>query len=475
MTPSLRQRLGLAPATLSRSDQRALLAARSASFLFAVQSALALTAAAIGGTLGPGVLAAVAATLFFGALVFCAYERLPWLVNQLLALGGVGVAAFLVLTQPHGERYAFLFVAPVIYVSFFFKARNAIINLAVVSMLGGIALALALPSGGAAETWVLVVGALAQAAGTTIALRRHLLRAFERSRAHRAVLDAFFLNAPGGFAFLDGDLRYVRVNPMLAALMGSTSDEIVGRSVRELTPGYADRVEVLMRSVIDEGKPITGIEMPSADGGSHYLVSYYPVAGVDGAAGVGVALTDVTHLKDVEKRLEESNQSLTVLATTDELTGLPNRRMLSEQLDLALARARRGGLAVAVLCLDLDRFKEINDSLGHAVGDDLLVEVARRLRAGARETDVVVRYGGDEFMILLADMDVQAAPELAATVVERLRSLLADPFAIGPVELRTEASIGVAIYPLDSRDAKGLLAVADAAMYAGKSLVNRVA
>jgi diguanylate cyclase (GGDEF)-like protein len=106
---------------------------------------------------------------------------------------------------------------------------------------------------------------------------------------------------------------------------------------------------------------------------------------------VGIALTDVTHLKDVEKRLGESNQRLTVLATTDELTGLPNRRMLAEQLDLALARARRSGLGVAVLCLDLDRFKDINDSLGHAVGDDLLIEVANRLRAGARETDVVAR------------------------------------------------------------------------------------
>ena len=170
----------------------------------------------------------------------------------MLALGGVGVAAFLVLTQPHGERYAFLFVAPVIYVSFFFKARNAIINLAVVSMLGGIALALALPSGvrrdlGARRRSARTGGGHDDRPAPTSAPRLRTLA------AHRAVLDAFFLNAPGGFAFLDGDLRYVRVNPMLAALMGSTSDEIVGRSVRELTPDYADRVEPLLRSVIDDG------------------------------------------------------------------------------------------------------------------------------------------------------------------------------------------------------------------------------
>ena len=475
VTPSLQQRLGFAPAPPGRAEQRALLAARSASLLFVVQSALALSASAIGGTLGSGVVVAVAVTLVAAVLIFFAYERLPWLVSQLLALAGVGVAAFLVLSQPNGERYAFLFVAPVIYVSFFFKGRNALVNLAVVSTLGGIALALALPGGGAAETWVLVVGALAQAAGTTIALRRDLLRAYDRSRASRAVLDAFFLNAPGGFAFLDGECRYVRVNPMLADLLGAPAEAIVGRSIRELTPEHADRVEPLLRKVIEEQAPITGLELSSVDGTRHYLVSYYPVSGPDGAAGVGLAVTDVTHLKDVEKRLAETNQSLTVLATTDELTGLPNRRMLAEQLDLALARARRGGLAVAVLCLDLDRFKEINDSLGHAVGDDLLVEIAARLRSGARETDVVARYGGDEFLILLADLDVQDAPALTATVVGRLRSILADPVAIGPVELQVEASIGIALYPFDSRDAKGLLAAADAEMYAGKTFVTRVA
>ena len=475
VTPSLQQRLGLAPSRLGRAERRALLAARSASVLFAIQSALALSAAAIGGTLSASVAVAATVTLGFGLLIFCAYERLPWLVNQLLALGAVGVASFLVLQQPHGERYAFLYVAPVLYVSFFFKRRHAVVDLAVVSLLAGGSLALALPGGGAAETWVLAVGALAQAAGTTITLRRHLLGAFERSREQRAVLDAFFLNAPGGFAFLDGELRYVRVNPTLAGLLGLPADEIVGRSIRDLSPEDADRVEPLLQHVLEHGTPISGIELTGADGAGTYLVSYYPVAGPDGAAGVGLAVTDVTHLKDVERRLGETNERLTVLATTDELTGLPNRRMLGEQLDLALARARRGGLAVAVLCLDLDRFKEINDSLGHAVGDDLLVELANRLRAGARETDVVARYGGDEFVLLLADLDVQTAQALAATVVERLRGLLAEAYAIGPLELQTEASIGVAVYPFDSRDAKGLLTAADAAMYAGKTAVSRVA
>ena len=124
-----------------------------------------------------------------------------------------------------------------IYVSFFFKGRNAIVNLVVVSALGGIALALALPGGGAAETWVLVVGALAQAAGTTIALRRHLLRAFERSRATGPCSTRSFSTRPAASPSSTATCRYVRVNPMLADLLGAPSDAIVGRSVRELTPG----------------------------------------------------------------------------------------------------------------------------------------------------------------------------------------------------------------------------------------------
>ena len=149
--------------------------------------------------------------------------------------------------------------------------------------------------------------------------------------------------------------------------------------------------------------------------------------------------------------------------------------MLAEQLELALERARNDGRAVAVLCLDLDRFKEVNDLLGHGYGDQLLVDVAGRVRAAARESDLVARVGGDEFVVLLADLDPHQAPEAAAAVAGRIRALFQEPIAIDSVELRAKACIGVAIYPTDSRDAKGLLAAADAAMYASKHALTRVA
>ncbi len=305
-------------------------------------------------------------------------------------------------------------------------------------------------------------------------MRDRLALVAERANSQRAMLDAFFLNAPAGFGFLDHDLRHTRVNQALADIMGHEREQIEGRTLEELAPNNGNVLIPLARSVLESGEAVLGIEIENSDGHCH-LVSYYPVEGTSGLVGLGTAVTDVTHLKDVERRLEETNRQLTVLATTDALTQLPNRRLLDEQLALALARARRGGLGVAVLNIDIDRFKQVNDSLGHAYGDRLLQAVAGCLRAGARETDVVARVGGDEFVILLADLDLQQAPQLAQTVVDRIAHMLSEPLAIDPVELRVNASIGVAIYPTDSRDAEGLLAIADAAMYTGKAALARTA
>ena len=188
------------------------------------------------------------------------------------------------------------------------------------------------------------------------AARDRLTLIAERANDQRAILDAFFLNAPAGFGFLDHDLRHLRVNQALADIMGHEREQIEGHTLRELAPNNGDVLIPLARSVLESGEAVLGIEIESSEGNCH-LVSYYPVAGAVGLVGVGTAVTDVTHLKDVERRLEETNRRLTVLATTDELTQLPNRRMLDEQLALALARARRSGLAVAVLNIDLDQLQ----------------------------------------------------------------------------------------------------------------------
>ena len=454
--------------------RRTLLAARAGAIGFLSLGTLVLAAAAAGHDLRGAALFATAASFAFAAILVCCYERLGRQVNRLLAFAGTLIIAELTLLQPSGEIYAPLYLGIIIYVAFFFSRKQALMQFIVAVGLWGIAVGHVYSVGDAAQIWILGAGTLAGAAIMTTAMRDRMLRTAERGKSHLAALDAFFQHAPAGFGLLDRDLRHERVNQALAEIMGHERHEIEGFTLRELAPMNADILEPLALRVLESGVPVLGIEVENAEGMCH-LVSYYPISGPHGITGVGTAVTDVTHLKAVERSLEVTNSKLTVLATTDELTQLPNRRMFGEQLELALARARRGGLAVAVLCVDLDRFKEVNDTLGHAYGDRTLVAVAAMLRASARDTDVVARVGGDEFLIMLADLDVQQAPELAMTVIDRIRSLLVDPLAVDAVEIRIDASIGLAIYPVDSRDADGLLAAADAAMYVGKNTLTRVA
>ena len=475
MAPTLAQRLGLRPVRLPPDQARVLLAARAACLCFAVVGSLAIIAAASAGDLGLAAVTAFVACCSLGLLIICRYERLPPAANRLLALAATLIVAMLTVEQPSGERYALLYVVVVVNVSFFFSRTQARVQLGAAIGLWAAVLAATTPFDEAAAAWILGAGTLVATAVVTRVMRDRLTAAAERARAHRRVLDAFFLNAPAGFAFLDKDLRHVRVNEPLARMVGVPADELIGKTIREFVPYHADELEPLLRAVLETGESVTGIELASLDGERHYLVSYYAIEGEGGTGGIGETVVEVTHLKSVERRLEDANRRLTVLASTDELTQLPNRRKLGEQLELALARARRHDHAVALLCLDLDRFKDVNDLLGHGYGDQMLVEVAARLRAAARDTDVVARVGGDEFVVVLADLGVEEARVRAAAVVGRIRAVLAVPIEIDSVELRAEACIGVAIYPNDSGDAKGLLAAADAAMYAGKTAIARVA
>jgi diguanylate cyclase (GGDEF)-like protein len=152
-------------------------------------------------------------------------------------------------------------------------------------------------------------------------------------------------------------------------------------------------------------------------------------------------------------------------ANYDTLTGLPNRGLLDDRLIGALAAARRNGTKVAVLFLDLDKFKPVNDTLGHAVGDLLLKEVANSLRNSVRETDTVARIGGDEFVAVLTNVHDRGDAE---NVAEKIIGRLSHPFTLRAHTVDIGCSIGIAIYPDDDSDLLGLLEKADAAMYAVK-------
>jgi diguanylate cyclase (GGDEF)-like protein/PAS domain S-box-containing protein len=167
---------------------------------------------------------------------------------------------------------------------------------------------------------------------------------------------------------------------------------------------------------------------------------------------------DVTQRKLAEQQMHRQ-------AYFDTLTGLPNRALLFDRLRQALARARREGLTCALMFLDLDKFKHINDTLGHEMGDAVLMEAARRLRASLRESDTVARLGGDEFVVLLPTVN---AAEDAGLVAEKIRASIAHPFELSGHSLHLSASIGIAVYPADGGSEKELVTCADAAMYAAK-------
>lgn len=170
------------------------------------------------------------------------------------------------------------------------------------------------------------------------------------------------------------------------------------------------------------------------------------------------AARDVTERKALQRQFEH-------LALHDPLTGLANRILFRRELELACARARRQSTHVVVLCLDLDGFKAVNDRFGHLAGDELLVQIAQRLRAHVRETDVLARLGGDEFSLIVADL---TGHDQAAQVAARISTLFERPFLLEGHSLTVGCSIGVTSYPDDDSGLEQLMAHADAAMYAAK-------
>lgn len=163
--------------------------------------------------------------------------------------------------------------------------------------------------------------------------------------------------------------------------------------------------------------------------------------------------------------LQEKQRELDHLAGHDSLTGLPNRRLFMDRLEHALAHARRSGLGVGLLFIDLDRFKEINDRFGHAAGDQVLRTTAARMAAVVRETDTLARLGGDEFVILI---DAVPGPEIANLIATKLIAALAQPMAIGGESLAVGCSIGISHAPQDGTTADSMIAAADRAMYRAK-------
>jgi diguanylate cyclase (GGDEF)-like protein/PAS domain S-box-containing protein len=258
----------------------------------------------------------------------------------------------------------------------------------------------------------------------------------------------------------DGIIEYV--NPGFERITGYLADDVVGRNPGFLRSGmHPPAFYTEIWRTISRGEPFRSVFTNRRYNGELYFEekTISPIHGRDGAISHFVATgKDVTERISAERRLE-------YLANYDALTGLPNRSLLHDRLSQAIQRAHRTGKSVAVHFVDLDRFKLINDTLGHNIGDRVLIEAATRLRHCLRATDTVARLGGDEFILIQEDV---GHPDMVEQVARKVLDAFAVRFQVGTHSLFASVSIGLALYPEDGLGPDELLMRADLAMYRAK-------
>lgn len=299
-----------------------------------------------------------------------------------------------------------------------------------------------------AEEWLLRLSEVA--AGTSIARELEIL-----AQAAHQTHDSVLITCAAGF------IEYV--NPAFERTTGYLAKEVLGHTPRILkSDQHSSKFYDCMWSTIKRGEVFRAVFTNRRKSGELYFEekTISPIFDSQQRISHYVATS-----KDVSERIRVQDQ-LEYLANTDTLTKLPNRRLFMERLEQVMGSAVRQGQQLAVLFIDLDRFKVINDTLGHNVGDDLLIEIARRLRASVRATDMVARLGGDEFMILLEEVKCR---EDVSQVVANILKGLGQVIRLEGREFFVSASVGIALYPDDAASKDELLSRADVSMYQAKS------
>ncbi|MDN3639612.1 EAL domain-containing protein [Simiduia curdlanivorans] len=296
----------------------------------------------------------------------------------------------------------------------------------------------------------------------SLAKRRAVELALRRSEEHiRQIIDSL----PVMVGARNKEGNYIFANKALADFVGKTTAEMQNCHVSDLLTFYLNDVSRLVEidcSVIDGEVASEVLEenFRSIDGKPVYLQTYImPIDFYDERVALIVS-TDISERKQAQFKME-------FMAYHDALTNLPNRVHLVERLEHELRRAKRHGYHGAVLFIDLDHFKTINDSLGHPVGDEVLKQVADRLQRSVREEDLVARLSGDEFVVVLTvlDQDLSVAALKAAEIGEKIRAKISEPYMYDEMELRVSGSVGVVVYPDADSSVHELIKYADTAMY----------
>ncbi|MGM0516715.1 MAG: EAL domain-containing protein [Pseudomonadota bacterium] len=284
-----------------------------------------------------------------------------------------------------------------------------------------------------------------------------------RNEERQRLANAVFENTTEAVIVTDAESRILRVNPAFTEITGYQADEVLGRDPKLLKSDRHDPsfYAGLWEELSTKGHWRGEIWNRRRDG--RVFPAWQTISAVYDRSGTlrqyVSLMSDITPLKEVEQRLD-------YMAYHDALTSLPNRHLLNDRLAHAIVQAQRRDEMVGVLFLDLDRFKNINDSLGHPLGDELLRSVADRLVAAIRESDMVARLGGDEFVVVAESVEDE---DRLAMLAEKLLGVFHEPFHVQGHELSVDASIGISVFPVDGAQPSILVRNADTAMYRAKA------
>ena len=272
-----------------------------------------------------------------------------------------------------------------------------------------------------------------------------------------------FRNSEEGMLVTDANNRIVSINPACSKITGYTLDELAGKDPKILSSGRHEKdFYRSMWHALDTTCYWRGEIQDRRKNGDIYTKSLTINTLLNeerSVQGYIALFSDISEKKQSEERIWRQTNF-------DMLTGLPNRRMFRDRLEQEIKKQQSAGCSMALLFIDLDNFKEINDALGHLAGDDLLVEAGRRITASVRKSDTVARLGGDEFTVLLTELVyIRNVETIAQSIIDKL----AEPFLLGKEMVHASASIGITLYPADATDVEELFKNADQAMYLAKS------